>query len=91
MSQNAFLSFFRIGAATSPVLTQLLPTLCPLQVNMQDVYCSACREIERLDMKYAHVDLLLAHRVRPGDIKVVGALGDSLTVSLYTGVSPEYF
>lgn len=42
-------------------------------------------------MKCAHADLLLAHRVRPGDIKVVGAVGDSLTVSLYAGVSPEYF
>ena len=45
----------------------------------------AHRGIERLtDVKYAHADLLLAHRVRPADIKVVGALGDSLTVSLST-------
>ncbi len=50
---------------------------------MKGVYCAACREIERLDVKYAHADLLLVHKVRPGDIQVVAAVGDSLSVSLY--------
>lgn len=72
----------RTGEVTLTALTLLHPTLCLRQVSTPDA--AEHSQKQALDVKYAHVDLLLAHRIRPADIKVVAALGDSITVSLNT-------
>lgn len=73
------LSYYRTGGVTSPVQTRHRPTLCPLQVLIL-CYNSVLKYSDYMS-NILMLTFLIAHKVRPADIKVVAALGDSLTVS----------